>query len=1043
MKTSLRLSAVALAASFLAAGCLPSTAWSAAQAPETAAGAQASAPGSKTAASSATVTIPGPLRNFLRMAAISQKVAPEEVLPLLARNVVVEGYQYWQDKARKPTEFLKLLKNYLDQARELQKLAGLEGVIRVANCGEAQPLLVILGYRLHEACGPTTSVETADPDKAFLTIDSGFPLADLEETLRGTKPFAYPYTSSHVPVLFSPEDWVGSNKDSKTDTLANLLNDPALSRLYWALSRIDDKTRTTLRQSPGLDKLLPLASVLDFYGSHLIIRSGRVTVPGGQAAESAWKGLVGASPDSPADFVVKLLSKDEGWLATYFDALSWVNRGQQAYFTDSKRLEHFYMALRGLDLSPSPARPVFRPNPGLLLLITRLQLDANGQPHVPGSLDVWKEILRRKSDSKLVREWAKRAARWNSNPENLVEAMFALSRVNTKDGPLEVYLTLSEIDRGRAPADRLTPQTVRALADKFGRFSNQFPIFTEFRSLNNASITRYVAVAESLDQIKDKILRANALGMFQSNVGLWQILARQEQIPSAAWNDSWQKMVSPFGSITSAAQLFDVSRASLGEVLRAAGGRPDLPQDEIIALLAGPNQTGGDGQQMKQEIASKIRSVLDAQRLVSLDTLYQLGDGMSQMAQGQSMADSLIRLAGQLREFEMPKPLFTTRERSEWASGLYNNRHTTLQMQTDLAKVIKTPGSPKELAEARGQLVPFLRDVLVGLNYAYYEPPGAQMMHNNPLFVRSHDFSGEMTMGGEQAWQTPRLFGRGWSASGGAHLAGSLADLPYVLAQVEQDFIVPENVQSLIWEDLVPGLVTSAILPRWWRVSRNELHAVTLHQRFGEELLTAAANNEKLRQDVLGILSDRILPQRTEMLEDMLGSGRGPEAIATMTPAETFYLAAEFRRRYPDVANKLGKAGEELDTLARRSPDEVSFKRLSEDFGVPHPSLAQSYGRELLNVPPFPTFLGYSSRLLAESWDSNNLYWARLADEMGYTPVMLNRLIPELTHRMVEKIFATHLEDWPAVLRALRETGEEFRLGKIASVPKKSDAPGL
>ena len=32
-------------------------------------------------------TIPGPLRSFLRMAGISQKVSPEEVFPLLARNV--------------------------------------------------------------------------------------------------------------------------------------------------------------------------------------------------------------------------------------------------------------------------------------------------------------------------------------------------------------------------------------------------------------------------------------------------------------------------------------------------------------------------------------------------------------------------------------------------------------------------------------------------------------------------------------------------------------------------------------------------------------------------------------------------------------------------------------------------------------------------------------------------------------------------------------------------------------------------------------------
>jgi hypothetical protein len=106
---------------------------------------------------------------------------------------------------------------------------------------------------------------------------------------------------------------------------------------------------------------------------------------------------------------------------------------------------------------------------------------------------------------------------------------------------------------------------------------------------------------------------------------------------------------------------------------------------------------------------------------------------------------------------------------------------------------------------------------------------------------------------------------------------------------------------------------------------------------------------------------------------------------------------------------------------------------LSQDFGVPHPILTQSYARELLNLKPFPAFEGYSSRLLAESWDSSNLYWARLADEKGYSAVTLNVLVPELTHRMVEKIFASDFEDWPAMLRAMRETGEEFKQGKLAS----------
>jgi hypothetical protein len=997
--------------------------------------------------SAASVTIPGPLRSFLRMAGISQKVSTEEVLPLLARNVAVEGYQGRKDSKGRPTEFLILLKRYVEQARELVMLAGPQGVIRVSSCEQADSVLSVLGYRMRQGCGKDSSLETAEPEKAFLTIDSGFPLAELEATLQGGKAFVYPFPASQVPVLFSPADWTqGDPRDKRAvgnDVLNAILDDPVLARLYWAMARMDNETGEAFRQFAGIPRLLPFAPVLDFYGSHILIRNGRVTVPGGAPAEPAWKSLAGADPASAKDFVARLLAKDDGWLAAYFDTLSRLTPAQQIYFTDAQRLPRFYDALRGKDINPGPARPVFRPDPGLLLLVTRLQFDSAGQPSVPGNLEVWEQILRLKSDSKVVRQWAKHAHHWKS-PDQLVEAMFAFTRQSSEDGPLPTYLMLSAIDNARPAEQHLSPQTVRLLGEKFARYGNQYLIFSEFQGLNDASISRFLAVVDAIDHTSNVTLRANALGIFQANVGLWQILARQGQIAPQDLNDSWQKVIGPFaGGISSQAQLFDAAQASVHDLFRAAAGRTNLSQGEVISLLAGPKQTNPAGQQVRQELANRIRSVMDGQRLVSLDTLLALGNGLNELAQGKPVADNLIPLAGQLREFEMPRPMFTSSERSEWAAGFYNTRHSSLQTRTDLVKIIKSPNSRKELVDARGLVVPFLRDTLVGLNYAYYEPPGAQILLNNPLYVRSHDFSGEMAMGGGQSWHAPHVFGSGLPAGGGAHLAGSLADLPFVLAEAEQDFIVPENVQALIWHELVPGLVSSATLPRWWGISQNELHAVALYQRTGEELLASSATDEKLRSTVLNILSERMVPQRSEQLEKALRTGDLKEALSRVMPGETFYLAAEFRRRSAGENNSWGKAGEELEGLSTRYPAEVSWKRLSEDFGVPHPALAQSYSRELLNVKPFPAFMGYSSRLLAESWDSNNLYWARLADEQGYPPVMLNRLVPELTYRMVEKIFATDFEDWPAMLRAMRETGEEFRQGKITSLPKVALSTGV
>jgi hypothetical protein len=981
-----------------------------------------------------TVVVPGPLRSFLRMAAVSQKVSPEDVMPLLARNIFMQGYQRGT-----PTEFLLLLDRYVQQARELQILAGPANVIRVASCDDAGTLVQILGYRLREGCGTKNFfLETANPEKAFLTIDSGFPLVELEEALQKGVPFTYPYAPSRVPVLFREADWTtlsAGQKKGYVTIVDQLIHDPTVARLYWALTKSDAETRLELLRSPGLRRLLPYAATLDFYGSQISIRSGRVIVPGGAWTQVTWKDLAGASPDNPGEFVPHLLAKDNGWLAAYFDVLSRVNESQREHLTENGRLKRLYEDLRGTDLEPPATRGVFRQGPDLLVLFTRLEWEPNGEPHVPGNLEVWKQIVRQKTDSKTIHDWNKHPHSLD-HPEQLLDAMVTFSRVVTDTGPLQIYLTMCQLDNGRSPDKRLSPATVALLANKFSQFNNWYLVFSEFPELSDESATRFVTVGDSIDKISNESLRGNTLGALQANIGLWQILARQGEIPRTELNASWQKMVDPFAKITSSTQLFDSTRTSVGALLVAAGGQPNSSPGEIVDLLAGPRQSTPDGQRVHQELARRIRAVLEDQHLVSLDTLFALSDGLNGMSQGKPAGDGLLALAGELREFEMPRPIFTQSEKIDWAPRVYTTHHAELQVQTDLTKVLKAPGTRQQLDTARGQLAPFLRDTLVGLNYAYYEPPGAQILHNNPLFVRSHDFTEISVIGTEQFWQVPMLLGVGTPAGGGAYLMGSLTDLSYALASTEQDFIAPENVQALIWKELVPDLIVSATLPRWWNISPDELHAVALYQRSGEELLSASVKNEQLRTKVVAILSDRMTPQRLERTEQALIHGEDPVAmLPRVLPADTFYLAAEFRRKYPDEAASIGPAAQQLQELSRQHPADVVPERLSKDFGVPHPTLARTYGREILNVKPFPFFGGYSSRLFGESWESSNLYWARLADEMGYSPVMLNRLVPELTRRMTAKIFATDLEDWPAMLRAMRETGDELRQGKIASWP--------
>jgi hypothetical protein len=134
---------VALVAICVSAGCLRADAWSAAGADE-----------GNAQVSQASVVIPGPLRSFLRMAGISQKISPEEVVPLLAHNVFAQGYEGSRDGGR-PTEFLILLSRYVHQARELAALSP-DGSIHVSNCEDAKPCCTCLATR----CGRTAERAT-------------------------------------------------------------------------------------------------------------------------------------------------------------------------------------------------------------------------------------------------------------------------------------------------------------------------------------------------------------------------------------------------------------------------------------------------------------------------------------------------------------------------------------------------------------------------------------------------------------------------------------------------------------------------------------------------------------------------------------------------------------------------------------------------------------------------------------------------------------------------------------------------------------------
>ena len=203
---------------------------------------------------------------------------------------------------------------------------------------------------------------------------------------------------------------------------------------------------------------------------------------------------------------------------------------------------------------------------------------------------------------------------------------------------------------------------------------------------------------------------ATCLVRSRPTLELWQIFARQKADSLPSLNASWQNVLMPFAKVSNSTQLFDSTRSSLESLFVAVGGKQNMSQEQLVDLLAAPPQQSQDGERVRGEMSGRIRQVLEDQHLVSIDSLFALADGLNEMAQGAHNSDKLLTLAGALRDFEMPRPIFTNTEKIAWAPRVYATRHAELQVKTDPTKVIKGNGTRAQLDAARGQLAPFLRD---------------------------------------------------------------------------------------------------------------------------------------------------------------------------------------------------------------------------------------------------------------------------------------------------------------------------------------------
>ncbi len=649
------------------------------------------------------MTVPGPMRSFSRMAALSADLRPEEVMEALARNVVTNGYQASHgNEALDQTEYLKLVHRYLSQARELEKLAGASKAIRVENCESATAgeLLRVLGFRMRGGCGSEVVLETVNATRAFLTTDSGFPVADLEQALRTNRPFSYDFTPSQIPILYGEDYWNPAKDKQPGELIDVMLNDPALCRLYLGLAKIEPSTAEALRKAVPMTRLKAFAHVLDFFGTMFEIRDGKAVIPGGPRTRETWTELAGASPDQGVQFFEKLIAKDDGWLASYYDALERLNGSARDYLTEPARLKRFYTALRGRITSPGPARPVFRSNADLMLLTTRMRMDPDGRPHVPGSLEVWRNLFVNSPQGKYDAKLAKTAVNWK-DPDDVLEALFALCRRSVENEPLKIFMALSDLDRTRTKP--LAPDTVDRLAREYRVMGAQYALFNDAPTLSDQTIIQFLDTAHAISRIRDQMLRADTAGSMQALVSLWQIFARQGLLSPQEADKTLASILSGFAQIRSNRDTFDSGRNGVKVLLAATHSPQDTQyQEHLIDLLAG-SESPADVESHNLVVQEMLR-VFEAQRIVPLDALFGLADHLESLARGERVNPALIsRLSSRIAEIQLPRASLSAVEKNSFAFGYWTEKHVEMQRRVNMRAVIERAAGDAEKTPGRAR----------------------------------------------------------------------------------------------------------------------------------------------------------------------------------------------------------------------------------------------------------------------------------------------------------------------------------------------------
>jgi hypothetical protein len=206
-----------------------------------------------------------------------------------------------------------------------------------------------------------------------------------------------------VPLPLTPRLWTEHvlREAVPEDRLAAAIFSQRRSALlYHGLFGMDRDTLRWIERNPAaLRALAAHPGAAAVFAGAIRIRDNAIATPGDNAG-GVWAALVGVDPAQPVAFIERLLSRNGGALAGFYDTVARLDPARQAFAIgrngDPARVD---LARRVFASTVNAAgwtiedRPFLRPDVDLLMLLRAVALDGRGVPDPPASRALWAAVF--------------------------------------------------------------------------------------------------------------------------------------------------------------------------------------------------------------------------------------------------------------------------------------------------------------------------------------------------------------------------------------------------------------------------------------------------------------------------------------------------------------------------------------------------------------------------------------------------------------------------------------------------------------------------